>query len=422
MQNEDETLQLIHSLTGPEIRFFKLYTRLSGGDKKFTALFDFFKNVKDFDEAEQSIQKNHELKSAFFNRKYLFGMILKSLRVFHSNKLNPDVIGIMDFDLLMRRGLFKSARKILQKNIGIKGSKDQNPYQLIWLMKESSMNIVTKNESFFNNYSSKLLEENLKTVDLQNQFYSLQFINHYLAALGRKLHFGTNPKVFTQLIELENKLASLNIDTNLNYDLYISYNNHKAAHALMLGRAREAFNYTQQVVNYFDKTKGLIQIHERNYSQVILHLHARKANLQSTTQSLDDMEKMFKKLIKHTTLPLSRDLELYIRSEYIQRKYNYLGILGESDKQEKFLNQHMQYIKEFKQQLTDTYFIWLNYSKALGHLVNNEFQKGYDELIKLFDKNIRLPNKLLLQVNLIELILHQLQYLYIHSINLCWLR
>ena len=45
MQNEDETLQLIHSLTGPEIRFFKLYTRLSGGDKKFTALFDFFKKL-----------------------------------------------------------------------------------------------------------------------------------------------------------------------------------------------------------------------------------------------------------------------------------------------------------------------------------------------------------------------------------------
>jgi len=122
MKVTDDLFQLIKSLTQSEKRFFKVYASLhhvKGDDNKYFKLFNAIDKQKSYDEELIRKQFVNEkfLKQLFVVKNYLYHTILKSLRVYNSEKSKQsELIDLLkDIQTLYDKSLYKQCRKILDK-------------------------------------------------------------------------------------------------------------------------------------------------------------------------------------------------------------------------------------------------------------------------------------------------------------------
>lgn len=122
MKVTDDLFQLIKSLDQSEKRYFKVFAtmHIKGEDEnKYVKLFDAIEKQTEYDEEEiRNKFKNEKfLNQLHVAKNYLYNNILKSLRLFHSekNKLNEIMDILRDVQLLFDKSLFKQCRKLLDK-------------------------------------------------------------------------------------------------------------------------------------------------------------------------------------------------------------------------------------------------------------------------------------------------------------------
>jgi hypothetical protein len=112
----DELARLIQSLSKSEKRYFKLFTGLQTGEKGYLRLFDAIDKLGDYD--EKKIRKIFEgedfLKRLPAVKNYLYGQILKSLRVINSgNTVDSQLREMMeDAAILYDKCLYKQCAKV----------------------------------------------------------------------------------------------------------------------------------------------------------------------------------------------------------------------------------------------------------------------------------------------------------------------
>ena len=122
MKVTDDLFQLIKSLTQSEKRFFKVYASLhhiKGDDNKYFKLFNAIDKQKIYDEELIRKQFGNEkfLKQLFVVKNYLYHTILKSLRVYNSEKTKQsELIDLLkDIQTLYDKSLYKQCRKFVDK-------------------------------------------------------------------------------------------------------------------------------------------------------------------------------------------------------------------------------------------------------------------------------------------------------------------
>ncbi|MBK7406726.1 MAG: hypothetical protein IPL49_12025 [Saprospirales bacterium] len=108
----DRLFNLIHSLTGSEKRYFKLFAREGkGGDNKYLRLFEAIEQQTEFDEEElkQAIYGSESIESRKYSelKSYLFEWVLKSLQAYDEKTSADYRIKSM---LLGVRALFRRSR------------------------------------------------------------------------------------------------------------------------------------------------------------------------------------------------------------------------------------------------------------------------------------------------------------------------
>lgn len=403
MLRDDETITLVNSLTGAEVRFFKLFSKVTGGDKKFVELFDVFRGVETLTEAEQIVEQKKDLVQVLANRKYLFQMILKALRVFHSNKLNEMNQSFLDMEVLMRKGMFNSAKKLILKMQEMSLETGDSSSFITLLLREIGIRFLMKDEDFFEAYGEKELKMHLAAAKAQHDFYNLMFKVHYMDSIGRKLNFGPNPGLISKLTAIENDKELNDMQPKPSDNLFLFWSNYKAAIATYLFKADDAINYTKKSLATFE-LQPIIKTHmPRNMVQLLFLQQRRKELKQTVKESLDDLEKLNVKLKEHTSKPLSDDFQLYITSEYITRKTTHLGMLAEPmNSPITFLKIHEDFLKFNRTLLGVHYFKWLDYSCALYECLNERPDSAYDYLLKVFDKETKLYRKLQLKSEMLE--------------------
>jgi hypothetical protein len=119
MRNSDQLFQLIKSLSKTEKRYFKLFASMQGGEKKYLTLFDAIASQDVYDEGEIKEHFSNEKFIRQFNvaKKYLYDLILKSLRVYHSGSSDaPDPREIVkSAEILFKKGLHRQAARQIEK-------------------------------------------------------------------------------------------------------------------------------------------------------------------------------------------------------------------------------------------------------------------------------------------------------------------
>ncbi|MEO5930135.1 MAG: hypothetical protein ABIR47_09390 [Candidatus Kapaibacterium sp.] len=123
MRTSDELFHLIKSLTKSEKRYFRLFTSIQQGEKKYLQLFDALEGQEEYDEAAIRKKFSGERFTRQLNvaKKYLYNLILKSLRVYHSDYSAGAQVRelIASADILYSKGLTDQSAKMVEKAIAL---------------------------------------------------------------------------------------------------------------------------------------------------------------------------------------------------------------------------------------------------------------------------------------------------------------
>ena len=140
MKTTDDLFRLIKSLEQAEKRYFKVFTtmHIKGGDaNNYSRLFDAIDSQETYD--EEKIRKQFEgekfLNQLHVAKNYLYNNILKSLRIYHSekSKLNELMDLLRDVQILYDKSLYKQCRKLLDKAKKI-AVKYEKPAQILAIL------------------------------------------------------------------------------------------------------------------------------------------------------------------------------------------------------------------------------------------------------------------------------------------------
>ncbi len=117
MAKSDSLIELIHSLTKAERRYFKLFTALQKGNKDYLLLFTTIDAEKDLDAAKDSFCKKRPKASYKATRKYLYKVIIDCLL---QNRTESDttarlINGILSSRILFEKSMYEDGFKLLQK-------------------------------------------------------------------------------------------------------------------------------------------------------------------------------------------------------------------------------------------------------------------------------------------------------------------
>ncbi|MBL7891973.1 MAG: hypothetical protein JNL63_05045 [Bacteroidia bacterium] len=120
MKKPDDLFLLIHSMTGPEKRYFKLFSALYDRDKNYLKLFDHIAKQKGGDGGKELANKFKKEKwvKSLSNTKYeLYNAILNSLEVYHKRDTVDSMLAsyMNQLNLLHDKRLFRAAKKLIDK-------------------------------------------------------------------------------------------------------------------------------------------------------------------------------------------------------------------------------------------------------------------------------------------------------------------
>tara|TARA_R110001592_G_scaffold325782_3_gene606067 strand:- start:1584 stop:3143 length:1560 start_codon:yes stop_codon:yes gene_type:complete len=191
MKPSTELFDLIGSLTKSEKRFFKLSSSLQSGDKNYLKIFDAIEKQTEYDEErlKQLFAEETFIRHFPSEKNHLYKLILKSLRLYHSDKSSGSVLKqeIKNIEILFRKALFKECAKYLAraKKIAVKNEKF---YYSIDLINWERMLLEESYESgdFSKKVNDLILEEQGVIEELTNlaQYQVLYSRINYLFKIG----------------------------------------------------------------------------------------------------------------------------------------------------------------------------------------------------------------------------------------------
>lgn len=119
MRKNDDLFDLIKSLSKSEKRYFKLQSDLGAAQKKYVKIFESIDKMKFYDEGRLIKDLNNTVigKGLSAQKSYLFGLILKSLRLYSEQKSVKANINnlIIEAEILKNRMMYEQSLKYVSK-------------------------------------------------------------------------------------------------------------------------------------------------------------------------------------------------------------------------------------------------------------------------------------------------------------------
>ncbi len=172
---------MIRSLSKQEKRYYKMYTTLSGGKtNKYLLLFDAIDAQKEYDEEKLKRKFKDEafVKQFHVLKNYLYTLILKSLRNYHSNNSEDRYHSLLrDAQILYNKGLRKQSSKLLSKAKQI-AQKDEQFLQLLDIHRwEHSIIHQENNIERLEAYVNEEVQNEFELIDRYQNLLQFQLLN-----------------------------------------------------------------------------------------------------------------------------------------------------------------------------------------------------------------------------------------------------
>ncbi len=301
MKTSNDLFLLIKSLTKTEKRYFKVTT--SKGQElqqknNYIKLFDVIERQKEYNE-EEIISKFHDqkfIKHLSSEKNYLYNLILKTLRRYHSKSNNDTVVEeLLHYsEILYQKGLFNQSEKIIAKSRKLALERDMLT-QTIKISKHYislSLQHSTNSKMLESNLLHAISDSKLALKKLQNLYEYYEIHVKFLALIrkeGESIRSATELAKFDSIIKdplMTNENMALTNDAKTIY-FFIKHTYHFiiGEHAQAYAYYKEAF-HTELSNNtpFFDYSKQMktlsnfceICVRMKKYDEALLTLEKIK--------------------------------------------------------------------------------------------------------------------------------------------------
>ncbi|MBN8702526.1 MAG: hypothetical protein J0M08_05650 [Bacteroidetes bacterium] len=289
-----DLFNLIKSLTKGEKRYFKLFAGMQEGEKHYLKVFDIIEMMEEYDDDEiiEKIADKKIIKNLHAVKHYLFELILKSLRVYNSDKNSQYTLQnkLLDIDILLEKGLNDIAYLWITK--ALKTSSEIEEFNLIYsfLAKKDNFHIKTR---FVNIDESDLEKHILQKKDSLSNIS--EFENN--KELLDKLEF-INKKGLFSVAESGEKIKQLLQSTHLQKEKYttvrasLDYYYIKLLEAYFNNNSEDGLKHSIAFLNTLETSPSLIQHSPLRYLYSIINVISSCSILQYYKKSIEFCDKL----------------------------------------------------------------------------------------------------------------------------------
>lgn len=273
MQN-DELYRLVHSLSSPEKRFFKMQSRGRSGpeEKSYLRLFDLLNSQKEY-----NLEK---IRIAFANEGYakylswaqnnLFKLILESQRKYLEGKevrFQLDLL-LQDIRFLISRQLFKKSRKLIKKGL-LLAQKYDFQTTLIELLEISRIRVREQQEAGYEQEARRLTHAKNKAITALQLTSKLRDVYEELVLISREAAKGVGGSVREEIESvLKQPWLQNKPETGSFYAIHFFYLIH-ATYALFSGNYSGAHAHFSSLYQHWEAHPDIVVADYGLYQRVL---------------------------------------------------------------------------------------------------------------------------------------------------------
>lgn len=184
MSKHDNLTSLIKTLSSAERRYFKLFSSLQGGEKKYVQIFDLIDKEGAYDATAIASKLNIPTSQLAVHKHYLNTVLLSSLRINNEQCTEADkvYINLLDIRLLLNRRLFTQAIELIEKNIeqAWHGELFELLHELLRLKQECLIGLQRHKDAI------KLHDEKVKLMAISQEYNEILQLNNIISWEDKK--------------------------------------------------------------------------------------------------------------------------------------------------------------------------------------------------------------------------------------------
>jgi tetratricopeptide (TPR) repeat protein len=273
MRKQDHLVQLIHSLTPNEKKYFRKYIAEGDNSKAYGKLFDLLQKSGSYDADDLSRKLKKSKKNLADDKEYLQEILLKSLNNFHAQSMHRTkaYTGLIEADILASKGLPEFAIAHIRKLKKVLIPYDENILYYLALMQEVTLVRTTvpgglKSDEWVRSSTNdmiKRLESMIINVRLVNMCIEMQ-------GLSADIRYITSKEVQDKALAIVREANELVRDKELPSHSFISYHHLMVIYYFFLGvdTQRSIFHVEQMHQKYMSESEAFRNFHSRTFNNI----------------------------------------------------------------------------------------------------------------------------------------------------------
>lgn len=299
MKTSDDLFQLIKLLSKSQKRYFKLFASLHSGDKAYLKLFDAFDKQKSFDEdaVKKQFHKDTFVKHLARTKNYLYQLILKSMRSYHSQEtMSIQLKGLLnDIAFLFDNGLYKQCHKLLVKTKQMAIKYDKHLPLLELLTWEFQLMRVQAYQGKTEKDVEKIANELFQVIEKYKSTNEYSFTSAKLIMTSMRKGFPRDEEglVTYQHFMDEALLHTKNFDvSSFSSTCSVYYSNMFLAY--LKNNYEQAYNFAQKLVTLIEENPHQIVDDPRGYISALHALMVYQGHLEKHAETFSTLKKFEK--------------------------------------------------------------------------------------------------------------------------------
>lgn len=406
MKVTDDLFQLIKSLDQSEKRYFKVFAtmHIKGSDNnKYVSLFDAIDKQEVYDEdiIRKQFKNEKFLNQLHVAKNYLYNTILKSLRLYHSekSKLNELMDTLRDVQILHDKSLYKQCRKLLEKAKKIASTYEKHSQVLAILDWEKTLARTSSYTGLDEKQLMEFYNEHIETTEKLNninEYWKLTMKSFLLRKKQGEIRDKAELKKFNEIIKHPLLRSEDNAKTFISKTLYF---NIKGLYYLTNKDYNNLHTLSVKLVKLLEANPLLMK--EENYIGSLYNLLLVQLELKKYDEALDTINKLRNFEAKSTSMitrifvmSYDTELNLYLKT-------------GEFDKGLKLVSEIEQGLKKHNEKINKESKVLFAYNIAYLFFGLSEYDNSLKWINEIMnDKELSIREDIQCFARILNLLVH----------------
>lgn len=394
MNYSTSLFELVKSLSREEKIYFKRFAKfhVKGKENKYLRLFDAIARQKKYDEKRLLKQFQNE---RFINnfpaaKSYLFGIIMKSLRNYHSGKSVESLLRakLDEFDILISKGMYGTCYKILRKGRNMARRYERLDEWKLFLFRQARL-MQYQLGKFSNDQLDEFFEEYFLALRKTNNY--VEYLTLFFKSFHLVARHGSMPdKRVLKKLEKEMRhpmlLDETNAESKIARNLY--YVTHMI-HSSMTGDHQKEYYYNKKKVDLYKNDRECQREWPLEYLAMLGNLIRSLYYFPGKKEELKSIRALIEQIPDYNDLIKTKKfcMNYYASYFYHSFEYQYSEFVKQLRSFNEFLDDHYKYIMIIDRTAIQynnafVYFAIGEYSQSLYYLTplinGKEFQYSKD--------------------------------------------